>query len=105
LGVKSSWVFFQHFNFPSPVPTEGHLSFHRLTGARKVHGHNHQVGDRGETEPGYFLLSPGDSLFFAANLRHHWRNAGQGLANVLILLSGFSESDHPLSTHMPKQTC
>jgi quercetin dioxygenase-like cupin family protein len=57
-----------------------------------------------QVEEQYFLLSPGDSLLFAAHLRHHWRNAGQGAVNVLIVLSGFSESDHPLSTHIPKQS-
>ena len=57
-----------------------------------------------QVEEDTFLLSPGDSLLFAAQLRHHWRNTGQGLANVLIVLSGFSESDHPLATHLPIQT-
>jgi len=57
-----------------------------------------------QVEEQYFLLSPGDSLLFAAHLRHHWRNVGQGAVNVLIVLSGFSESDHPLSTHIPKQS-
>jgi len=55
-------------------------------------------------EEHYFLLAPGDSLLFAAHLSHHWRNAGQGQVHVLIVLSGFSESDHPLSTHIPKDT-
>jgi transcriptional regulator with XRE-family HTH domain len=56
-----------------------------------------------QVEERTFPLTPGDSLLFAAHLRHHWRNSGQGPANVLIVLSGFSESDHPLATHIPKE--
>jgi transcriptional regulator with XRE-family HTH domain len=51
-----------------------------------------------------YMLSPGDSLLFAAHLVHRWRNSGQGPATVLIVLSGFAETDHPLTTHIPKQT-
>ncbi|MGZ6347233.1 MAG: helix-turn-helix domain-containing protein, partial [Anaerolineales bacterium] len=50
-----------------------------------------------------FMLSPGDSLLFAAHLVHRWRNSGQGPATMLIVLSGFAESDHPLATHIPRQ--
>ena len=78
---------------PAPLVHTGHEFVFCLTGSIE-----YQVEER------YFLLSPGDSLLFAAHLCHHWRNAGQGTANVLIILSGFSESDHPLSTHVPKQT-
>ncbi len=78
---------------PAPLVHTGHEFVFCLTGNIE-----YQVEER------YFLLSPNDSLLFAAHLRHHWRNAGQGPAHVLIVLSGFSESDHPLSTHMPKQT-
>ncbi len=51
-----------------------------------------------------YPLSQGDSLLFAAHLVHQWRNPGQGPATVLIVLSGFAESDHPLATHVPKPT-
>lgn len=54
-------------------------------------------------EESRYALSPGDSLLFAAHLVHRWRNSGQGPATVLIVLSGFAESDHPLATHVPKQ--
>jgi transcriptional regulator with XRE-family HTH domain len=57
-----------------------------------------------KVEERYFLLLAGDSLLFAAHLRHQWRNAGQIPVKVLIVLSGFSESDHPLSTHLPQQS-
>jgi transcriptional regulator with XRE-family HTH domain len=49
-----------------------------------------------------YLLNPGDSLLFAAHLSHRWRNAGKLSANLLIVLSGFEESDHPLSVHLKK---
>jgi Predicted transcriptional regulators len=55
-------------------------------------------------EANRYLLTPGDSLLFAAHLVHRWRNSGQGHATVLIVLSGFAESDHPLGTHVPRQT-
>jgi len=78
---------------PAPLVHTGHEFVFCLTGKIEY-----------QVEDGHFLLSPGDSLLFAAHLRHHWRNAGQGGANVLIVLSGFSESDHPLATHVPKQS-
>ncbi len=55
-------------------------------------------------EESRYPLSPGDSLLFAAHLVHRWRNSGPGPATVLIVLSGFSESDHPLATHVSRQT-
>jgi transcriptional regulator with XRE-family HTH domain len=47
-----------------------------------------------------FLLTPGDSLLFAAHLAHHWRNAGRMAATLLIVLSGFDDSDTPLASHL-----
>jgi transcriptional regulator with XRE-family HTH domain len=40
-------------------------------------------------------LGPGDSLLFAAHLRHRWRNPGPTVVNALVLLSGFSEARAP----------
>ncbi len=40
-----------------------------------------------------FQLEPGDSLIFAARLRHKWRNPGGSVANALIVLSDFSEAE------------
>jgi transcriptional regulator with XRE-family HTH domain len=77
---------------PAPLVHTGHEFVFCLTGDLE-----YRVEER------YFLLAPGDSLLFAAHLRHHWRNAGQGPVHVLIVLSGFSESDHPLSTHILKE--
>jgi transcriptional regulator with XRE-family HTH domain len=51
-----------------------------------------------------YHLSPGDSLLFAAHLVHYWRNDGQEPAKMLVVLSGFSEGDHPIATHVPRQT-
>jgi transcriptional regulator with XRE-family HTH domain len=78
---------------PAPLVHTGHEFVFCLTGRIE-----YQVEER------FFLLFPGDSLLFAAHLRHHWRNAGVDLATVLIVLSGYSESNHLLSTHLQKQT-
>ncbi|MBI4732858.1 MAG: cupin domain-containing protein [Chloroflexi bacterium] len=55
-----------------------------------------------EVEGQPFLLTPGDSLLFAAHLEHQWRNAGSMEANLLILLSGFDDGDRPLAVHLKK---
>ena len=44
-----------------------------------------------------FELEQGDSLLFAAHLRHRWRNPGRTVTNALIVLSGFEESRTPHS--------
>jgi len=77
---------------PSPLVHTGHEFVFCLIGSIE-----YQVEER------IYLLSPGDSLLFAAHLRHHWRNSGQGPAHVLILLSGYTESDRQLLNHVPKQ--
>lgn len=40
-----------------------------------------------------YTLEPGDSLIFAARLRHKWRNPGGSVVNALIVLSDFSETE------------
>lgn len=52
-----------------------------------------------QVENQVYLLEPGDSLIFAAKLRHRWRNSGNTMVNALILLADFSESDRGLSVH------
>ncbi len=47
-----------------------------------------------------FQLEPGDSLLFAAQLNHRWRNPGDKVVNALIVLSGFEESEHPGEYHL-----
>jgi transcriptional regulator with XRE-family HTH domain len=46
-----------------------------------------------------FELSPGDSLLFAAQLHHRWRNPGSTVTNALVVLSGFSEGERPNAMH------
>jgi transcriptional regulator with XRE-family HTH domain len=49
-----------------------------------------------------FQLAAGDSLLFAAELNHRWRNPGNTVTNVLIVLSGFLEGELPHSLHWKK---
>ncbi len=52
-------------------------------------------------EDQHYLLEPGDSLLFAAHLLHRWRNPGNTVANILIVLSGFTEQELP--SHIAKE--
>jgi quercetin dioxygenase-like cupin family protein len=52
-----------------------------------------------QVEKQVFLLEPGDSLIFAARLRHKWRNPGSTVVNALIMLADFSESERGLTAH------
>ncbi len=49
-----------------------------------------------------YLMDAGDSLLFAANLNHRWRNPGNVVTNALIVLSGFSEGEQPHAMHWRK---
>ncbi|MCL4559428.1 MAG: helix-turn-helix domain-containing protein [Chloroflexi bacterium] len=49
-----------------------------------------------------FLLQSGDSLIFAAQLLHRWRNVGKTVANAIIVLAGFEESEHPSEFHFTR---
>jgi transcriptional regulator with XRE-family HTH domain len=44
-----------------------------------------------QVETQHFILEPGDSLLFTANLRHRWRNPGKTVTNALIVLSSCLE--------------
>ena len=46
-----------------------------------------------QVENQVFHLEAGDSLIFAARLRHKWRNPGNSVANAIIVLSDFAEAD------------
>lgn len=46
-----------------------------------------------------YLLEPGDSLIFAARINHRWRNSGSKVANAILVISGFEESERPLEFH------
>ena len=56
-----------------------------------------------QVESEIYLLEPGDSLLFAAHLKHHWRNNGKTVTNALIILSGFSDIEHPIDLHSQKK--
>lgn len=49
-----------------------------------------------------YQLEAGDSLLFAAQLNHRWRNSGNTVTNALIVLSGFSEGEQPHAMHWKK---
>jgi transcriptional regulator with XRE-family HTH domain len=53
-----------------------------------------------EVEKNRYLLEPGDSLLFAAQLQHRWRNASKGKTIVLIVLSGSVKGDLPSEYHL-----
>ncbi len=47
-----------------------------------------------------FLLNPGDSLIFAAQLEHRWRNTSKSTTKVVIVLSGFEQGERPSEFHI-----
>jgi transcriptional regulator with XRE-family HTH domain len=53
-----------------------------------------------EVEGKRYYIEPGDSLIFAAQLQHRWRNLNKGLTRVLIVLSGFAKDEHPSEYHL-----
>ncbi|OGO27401.1 MAG: hypothetical protein A2Z16_04340 [Chloroflexi bacterium RBG_16_54_18] len=53
-----------------------------------------------EVEDHKYILNPGDSLIFAAQLRHRWRNAGEVIARVVIVLAGFEHGERPGEFHV-----
>ena len=46
-----------------------------------------------------FLLEPGDSLLFASQLKHRWRNPGTTVTNAIFVLSCFEEGERPSERH------
>ncbi len=69
-------------------------------------GHEFVFCLRGEleyvVERNIFQMSPGDSLLFAAQLKHKWKNPGRTVANALVVLSGFAEGEEPHAMHWKK---
>jgi len=53
-----------------------------------------------EVENEHFLLDQGDTLLFAAELRHRWRNPGRTVTNALFVLSCFTEDERPSEFHI-----
>jgi transcriptional regulator with XRE-family HTH domain len=52
-----------------------------------------------EVEDERDLLEAGDSLLFAAQLRHRWRNAGKSKCKVVIALTCFERGESPTEFH------
>ena len=69
-------------------------------------GHEFVFCLRGEleyqVEREIFHLNPGDSLLFASQLRHKWKNSGKTVTNALIIISGFAEGEQPNAMHWKK---
>lgn len=53
-----------------------------------------------EIEDQKFILDPGDSLIFAAQMRHRWTNPGATPAQVVIVLAGFDQGERPSEFHL-----
>ncbi len=50
-----------------------------------------------QVEGDIFDLEAGDSLLFAAQLKHRWRNPAGMVTNALVVISDFLEGDHPMA--------
>jgi len=53
-----------------------------------------------QVENQYFVLEPGDTLIFAAELKHQWRNPGKTVTNAVFVLAGFEEGESPSEFHI-----
>lgn len=53
-----------------------------------------------EVENQKYVLNPGDSLIFAAQLRHQWRNIGDKISRAVIVLAGFEHGERPGEFHV-----
>jgi transcriptional regulator with XRE-family HTH domain len=69
-------------------------------------GHEFVFCLRGEleyqVERQVFHLMPGDSLLFAAHLKHKWKNPGKNVASAIIIISGFEEGEELHAMHWKK---
>jgi transcriptional regulator with XRE-family HTH domain len=69
-------------------------------------GHEFVFCLRGEleyqVERQIYQLSAGDSLLFAAHLKHRWKNPGKTVATALIIISGFEEGEELHAMHWKK---
>ena len=57
-----------------------------------------------EVEGQHFLMEPGDSLIFAAQLMHRWRNPGSTVSNAIVVISAFEDSERPGEYHIASMT-
>ena len=69
-------------------------------------GHEFVFCLRGEleyqVERQIFRLASGDSLLFAAQLKHRWKNPGKTVVSALIIISGFAEGEELHAMHWKK---
>ena len=69
-------------------------------------GHEFVFCLRGEleyqVERQIYRLEAGDSLLFAAHLKHKWRNPGRNVATAVIIISGFEEGEELHAMHWKK---
>jgi len=69
-------------------------------------GHEFVFCLRGEleyqVERQLFHLQAGNSLLFAAHLKHKWKNPGRNVATALIIISGFEEGEELHAMHWKK---
>lgn len=69
-------------------------------------GHEFVFCLRGEleyqVERQLYHLESGDSLLFAAHLKHKWRNPGRNVATAIIIISGFEEGEELHAMHWKK---
>jgi transcriptional regulator with XRE-family HTH domain len=69
-------------------------------------GHEFVFCLRGEleyqVERQVFNLQAGDSLLFAAHLKHKWKNPGKNVATAIIIISGFEEGEELHAMHWKK---
>ena len=69
-------------------------------------GHEFVFCLRGEleyqVERQLYKLAAGDSLLFAAHLKHRWKNLGGTVVTALIIISGFEEGEQLHAMHWKK---
>jgi transcriptional regulator with XRE-family HTH domain len=69
-------------------------------------GHEFVFCLRGEleyqVERQLYHLEAGDSLLFAAHLKHKWRNPGKNVSTAIIIISGFEEGEQLHAMHWKK---
>src|SRR5512133_1645677 len=69
-------------------------------------GHEFVFCLRGEleyqVERQIYHLDAGDSLLFAAHLKHKWKNPGRNVTTAIIIISGFEEGEELHAMHWKK---
>jgi transcriptional regulator with XRE-family HTH domain len=53
-----------------------------------------------EVDSHRYTMEPGDSLIFAAQILHRWRNPGNHVANAIVVISAFEDSERPGEFHL-----